>query len=329
VIITQTPLRVSLAGGGTDFPDYFRRSGTAFISTAIDKYVFVIIKERFDDLIVLNYSDREIVKTVDGIKHDLIREAMRITGIDGGVEITTLADIPSEGCGLGSSSAITVGLLNAFYSFGGEQVTAERLAREAVRIEVEILGRPIGIQDQYIAAYGNLRHFEVWKGGEVHCRRIEISEAHKRRLGEQLMLWYLNSTRSSASVLETQKENIGSRLTQLDAMRGLVPGVEESLLAGRIDDVGLALHTGWKKKRELADTITNDGIDRLYDLARSSGALGGKVVGAGGGGFLLLYCPRESQDRLRGAFTGYRELPFGLERDGSKVIFNALRYSTK
>ncbi len=329
MIITQTPLRVSLAGGGTDFPDYFRREGTTFVSTAIDKYVFVIIKERFDDLIVLNYSEREIVERVDQIGHDLIREALRITGIERGVEITTLADIPSEGCGLGSSSSITVGLLNAFYAFNGEQVTAERLAREAVMIEVEILGRPIGIQDQYIAAYGNLRRFDVAVDGGVACRRIGISEGDKRRLGEQLMLWYLNSTRSAASVLETQKENIGNRIAQLDALRAQVPGVEASLLAGRIDDVGRALHDGWCIKRELADTISNQGIDRLYDMAREAGALGGKVVGAGGGGFLLLYCPRESQDRLREAFSGYRELPFGLERDGSKVIFNVLRYSTK
>lgn len=329
MIITQTPLRISLAGGGTDFPDYFRRQGTAFVSTAIDKYVFVIVKERFDDLIVLNYSDREIVERVDQIGHDLIREAMRITGIERGVEITTLADIPSEGCGLGSSSSITVGLLNAFYAFNGELVTAERLAREAVRIEVEILGRPIGIQDQYIAAYGNLRRFTVAEDGTVDGARIAMSEGDKRRLGEQLMLWYLNSTRNSASILESQKENIGNRLAQLDALRGLVPGVEASLVAGRVNDVGRALHEGWRIKRELADTISNDGIDRLYETAREAGALGGKVVGAGGGGFLLLCCPRECQARLREVFAGYRELPFGLERDGSKVIFNALRYSTK
>lgn len=174
MIITQTPLRISFAGGGTDFKDFWQDHGGAVVSSAIDKYVNVIIKERFDDLIVLNYSKREIVESVEEIQHGLIRESMKKTGVEKGVEITTLADIPSEGSGLGSSSSVTVGLLHALYTYQGELVKAEQLAREACEIEIDLVGNPIGIQDQYIAAYGGLRAFEFHKDGQVSQKAIEL-----------------------------------------------------------------------------------------------------------------------------------------------------------
>ncbi len=329
MIITQTPLRISFAGGGTDFPEFYHEYGSEFLSTAIDKYVFVIIKERFDEKIVLNYSVGGTVERVDDIQHDLIREAMRITGVERGVEISTLADIPSQGCGLGSSSSITVGLLNALYAYTGTLVTAEQLAREAVKIEVEILKRPMGIQDQYIAAYGNIRHFNVAQDGSVNPEPVRITESEKRRLSDCLMLYYLNVTRSSSDILDEQKENIPQRIKVLRQMSGQVAPLHESLLGGDLDAIGRTLLKGWELKRGLAGTITNPTIDQLYEKAMAAGALGSKVAGAGGGGFLLVYCPLENQDRLRSELSDFRELPFQLEKDGSKTIFNVSRYSTK
>jgi D-glycero-alpha-D-manno-heptose-7-phosphate kinase len=329
MIITQTPLRISFAGGGTDFPEFFHEYGSEFLSTAIDKYVFVIIKERFDEQIVLNYSTRETVENVDDIRHDLIREAMRITGVERGVEISTLADIPSQGCGLGSSSSITVGLLNALYAYTGTLVTAEQLAREAVKVEVDVLQRPMGIQDQYIAAYGNMRHFRVALDGTVTPEPVRISESKKRRLSDCLMLYYLNVTRNSSTILGEQKENIPQRVKVLRQMSGQVAPLHESLLGGDLDAIGRVLHKGWELKRGLASNISNDTINQLYERAKSAGALGGKVAGAGGGGFLLIYCPLDHQDRLRAEMSDFRELPFQLEKDGSKTIFNVSRYSTK
>jgi D-glycero-alpha-D-manno-heptose-7-phosphate kinase len=184
MIITQTPLRISFAGGGTDFREYYQRSGGCVLSTAIDKYIFVIVKERFDDRIRIGYSRTEMVDTVDEIEHELAREAMRRVGVERGVEISTMADIPSEGSGLGSSSSVTVGLLHALYAYSGELVTPDRLAREACEIEIDILGKPIGKQDQYIAAYGGLRLIEFTPDDTVSVRPVPLSEERRRRFGE-------------------------------------------------------------------------------------------------------------------------------------------------
>jgi len=219
MIISQTPLRISLAGGGTDFPKFFREVGGAVVSLAIDKFVYVIVKERFDDQIYLNYSRKEIVDSVDAIQHELIREAMRVTGVSRGVEITTLADIPSGGTGLGSSSAITVGLLNALYAYQGVQVTAEQLACEACRIEIDILKKPIGVQDQYIAAYGGLRFFEFATCGEIRSEKISLSNEKKRRLSEALMLFYTNATRSADTILKEQNAKTAMNMDSLAVLR--------------------------------------------------------------------------------------------------------------
>ncbi len=322
MIVVQTPLRISLAGGGTDFKDFWEQEGGAVLSTAIDKYVYVIVKARFDEKIYINYSRKEIVDTVDEIEHELVREAMRMTGVKRGVEITTLADVPSEGSGLGSSSAITVGLLHTLYTYQGRLVDAERLAREACEIEIDILKRPIGIQDQYIAAYGNLRIFRFHRDGTVDVEKLELTESQRRRLALNLRLYFLGKTRSSSDILGEQKANIGRRLPSLRRLRDLVDDMKGALLSGDFDRVGRLLHQGWLEKKRLALKISNDEIDSLYQRAREAGGLGGKVVGAGGGGFLLLYCPGANHERLSEVLSDLRELPFDLERDGSKVIFN-------
>jgi D-glycero-alpha-D-manno-heptose-7-phosphate kinase len=299
------------------------------ISTAIDKYIFVIVKERFDDKFVLNYSAKEFVDEVSEIKHELIREAMLKTGLKCGVEISTLADIPSEGSGLGSSSSLIVGLLNAMYMFKGDQVPSERLAEEACEIEIERCGKPIGKQDQFIAAYGGLRTLTFNPDGSVSTERVKMSAKSRWQFGTHLMLFYTYRTRSSSDILTEQKRETKRMRKTLEAMLPLVDRIRDSLISGNFDDVGYALHEGWMLKREMASKISDPQIDAVYERAIRSGALGGKIAGAGGGGFLLLYVPPASQDRVRHALSDLYELPFLPENDGSKVIFNQKRYSFK
>lgn len=329
MVITQTPLRLSFAGGGSDFAEFYRDGAGKVITTAIDKYIFVIVKERFDDKIVLNYSSKEIVDDVSEIKHELIREAMLKTGLKCGVEISTLADIPSEGSGLGSSSALVVGLLNAMYMFKGQQVTAARLAEEACEIEIERCGKPIGKQDQYIAAYGGLRTLTFNPDGSVKTDRVGMSAKSRWQFGTHLMLFYTYRTRNSSEILTEQKRETKRMRKTLEAMLPLVDRIHDSLVSGNFDDVGYALHEGWMLKREMASKISDPQIDDVYERAIKSGALGGKIAGAGGGGFLLLYVPFANQDRVRQAILDLYELPFQPENDGSKVIFNLKRYSFK
>ena len=325
MIITQTPLRISFAGGGTDFADFYREETGRVLSTAIDKFLFVIVKERFDNKIYVNYSQKEIVDSIDDLKHELVREAMRKTGVLEGVEITTLADIPSEGSGLGSSSTLTVGLLNALYAYRGEQVPAQQLAEEACEIEIDILGKPIGVQDQYIAAYGGLRLFTLNEDDSVDVALVDISDLVRRRFSNNLMLFFTDRTRQSATILEEQKAAIADKNTILKQMREQTVEAKGFLENGQIDAMGALLDRGWQLKKSLATRISDEELDTMYNRAREAGALGGKISGAGGGGFLLLYCPPDRQEAVHRALVDYREMPFDLERDGSKVIFNVRR----
>lgn len=324
MIITQTPLRISFAGGLTDFVDFYTREDGLVVSAAIDKYIFVIINERFDDRIYINYSKREAVDHPDEIEHDLIREALRLTGVTRGVEITTLTDIPSEGSGLGSSSSITVGLLNALHTYCGNPQPPEKLARDACEIEIDRCGQPIGRQDQYIAAYGGLRGFTFRPGG-VEVERLGLEDGHTERLNDSLMLFYTNKTRKAETVLREQKANMTTRFTLLKEIKSVAQNAREALTAGRIDSMGELLDRGWTWKNRMSGLVSNTEIDAMYRKARDAGATGGKVCGAGGGGFLLLFCPLPSQPRVREALSDYRELPFNLERDGTRVIFNMRR----
>lgn len=325
MIVTQTPIRVSFFGGGTDFRDFFSREEGCVLSSAIDKYIFVIIKERFDDRIRVGYTKIEMVDHLDEVQHELVREALRITGITHGVEVSTMADIPSAGSGLGSSSAVTVGLLNAMYAYKGQAVEAEELARQACQIEIDILGKPIGIQDQYIAAYGGLRFMEFKANGQVDVNLVDLEDGIKRQLKQQLMLFFTGVTRRSSDILTEQKANIEQRLKVLRRLKALAYEARQCLGNRHFDGFGELLHQSWQLKKQLASRITNDEIDRMYETARRVGAIGGKITGAGGGGFMLLYCPREKQHDVRVALSHLWELPFHLERDGSKVIFNYRR----
>jgi len=329
MIITQTPLRISFAGGGTDLAAYYAEREGFVVSTAIDKFAYVIVKERFDDQIFLNYMKKEIRADVAEIEHELIREAMRKTGVERGVEVTLLSDIPSEGAGLGSSSSFTVGLLNAFHMYQGEQVTAEQLAREACEIEIERLGKPIGKQDQYIAAYGGLRSFRFRRDDRVEVRRLPLEPRQLRELDARLHLLFTGRTRKADVILSEQKAKTGDRSAELDGIKQLAEELVPSLQGGDFDRLGAMLHQNWELKRKLASGISDGAIDEMYARARSHGALGGKICGAGGGGFLLVYCPLERQERLEKGMRDYRAMPFRLEPDGSKVIFNYRRDSWK
>jgi len=325
VIITQTPLRIGLVGGGTDLPGYYREHGGRVLNAAIDKYVYVIVKQRFDDEIYVNYSKKEIVSRVEDLQHELVREAMNMTGVRGGVEITTLADIPSTGSGLGSSSSVTVGLLHALFAYQGQQVTAEELAERACAIEIDRCRKPIGRQDQYVAAFGGICDIQFGPGDRVVVDGNFLSAPLRRRLQGELLLFFTGITRSADTILAEQTANLADRIPQLNQLRDLAGEAAGGLRSGDLDALGTALHKGWQAKRTLAAGVSNPQIDEVVEAALEAGASGAKVTGAGGGGFLLVTCPVEHQRAVRDRLAHMTELPIKLEPQGSRVIFNVHR----
>jgi len=325
MIITQTPLRIGLLGGGTDLPGYYRENGGRVLNCALDKYVYVIVKQRFDDDIYVNYSRKEIVQRVADLEHELVREAMQMTGVTNGVEITTLADIPSAGgSGLGSSSAVTVGLLHALFAYQGRQVSAEELAERACTIEIDRCGKPIGKQDQYIAALGGIRDIRFGPGDEVVAEELGLSAAERRGLQQQVMLFYTGITRSADPILAEQNANVEATRPQLDLLRDLAGFAAERLRGGDVDAIGPAMRESWEAKRKLASGVSNARIDQAVALALDAGASGAKLTGAGGGGFLLVICSMERQRAVRENLAHMRELPVKLDRFGSRVVLNVL-----
>jgi len=315
-------LRISFLGGGTDFPDFYRKYGGCVATAAIDKYVYVIVKERFDKQIYVNYSEKEIVDKPNDLKHELVREALKMVGVKEGIEISFMSDIPSSGSGLGSSSTVIVGTLNALYQYTGRAVDAQRLAREACEIEIKTLGKPIGVQDQYIAAYGGVRFIEFRKSGKIMAEDLSLSEEILDDLKSYMMVFFTGRTRQAGSILQEQKENIKNKNEVLKKMAGQAREARKLLVKGKIDQLGELLDEGWKLKKQLASRITDPEIDRIYSSAKRAGAIGGKISGAGGGGFLTLFVPSGKREAVRKSLKGLREMPVGLSRDGSKVIFN-------
>jgi len=279
MIITQTPLRIGLLGGGTDLPGYYTQRGGRVLNCAIDKYIYVIVKERFDDDIYVNYSKKEIVSRVADLEHELVREAMLMTGVSQGVEITTLADIPSAGSGLGSSSAVTVGLLHALYAYTGRQLPAGELAEQACTIEIERCGKPIGKQDQYIAALGGIRDLRFGPGDGVTAEDLCLPARQRLALQQQIMLFYTGVTRSANTILAEQSANIGSALTNLDSLRDLAAFGAEQLRAGQVDSLGAAIRESWEAKRKLASGVSNEQVDQMVSRALDAGAYGKRQRG--------------------------------------------------
>ncbi|MBI4233157.1 MAG: GHMP kinase [Chloroflexi bacterium] len=320
MIITRTPFRMSFFGGGTDIGDFYRQSEGAITGCTIDKYMYIILNRRFDRTIRVSYARTEIASTVEEVQHPIVREAMKLTGVTEGVEIVSIADIPAQ-TGLGSSSSFTVGLLNALYAYRGLLRSPQELAREACHLEIDLLHEPIGKQDQYLAAFGNLRHIRFHPSEDVSVEYILCPPEVKEDLNQRLLLLYMGRAEAASVVLKKQQERTNQNLPILQAMRDLAVEGQRCLLEGRLDDLGALLHTGWEMKKQLADGISTPAIDEWYDTARRLGALGGKVLGAGGRGFLLLYCPVQNRQRVLDALKELTCTPFAFEPEGSKILY--------
>lgn len=320
MIITRTPFRVSFAGGGSDLRDFYSRNGYgAVVSTAINRYMYIAIHPYFHDKIRVKYSKTEDVESIEEIQHPIVRECLKKVEVGRGIEIASFADIPA-GTGLGSSSSFTVGLLNALYAYKGKVVSKERLAREACEIEIDILGEPIGKQDQYAAAFGNINYIRFNKDDTVDVSQILLTEMARKRLEDNLCMYYAGGERRSGDILTEQKNNVTheDKYQNLRKMVMLADDLRGALHDEKIEAIGDILHKGWIYKKELASGITNDDIDSLYDKAVKYGATGGKLLGAGGTGFLLVYS--NDQENLQ-KHLGCRMLPFVMDREGTKIIF--------
>jgi D-glycero-alpha-D-manno-heptose-7-phosphate kinase len=324
MIITRTPLRISFAGGGSDLPAFYKQEQGAVVSTAIDKYIYITVNPKFDHKIRASYSVTEIVDGVEEVQHELVREALYLLNIKQGIEITSISDIPSQGTGLGSSSSYTVGLLNALYAYKGHMAGAERLADEACHIEIERCRKPIGKQDQYIAGYGGLQFIRFNPDGSVFTDPIICSPTTRKRLQSRLLLLYTGLTRQADTILTEQTQETltnGAKRAVLRRMVNLAHQLCEALGRDDIDAFGEILHTGWLEKRKLATNISNGSIDDWYERARVAGAIGGKLLGAGGGGFLLLYADPADHANICRALPELRPIPFHFCPQGSKIIY--------
>jgi D-glycero-alpha-D-manno-heptose-7-phosphate kinase len=324
MIISRTPLRVSFFGGGSDLPSYYRRHGGAVLSAAIDKSVYVTVSRKFDDAVRVSYSRTEEVAHASKVEHPLVREALTLLGIEGGVEITSVADIPASGTGLGSSSSFTVGLLNALHAFRGKLVSATTLARESCHIEIDRCGEPIGKQDQYAAAHGGLNFLRFHPDESVEVRKAVCAPGTLAALQSHLLFFYTGVTRSASALLRNQSSNVAQAGAKSDGTGELVKLAEtafDDLCAGNIGNFGALMDEAWQIKRSLAEGISNDQIDDAYAAARKAGALGGKVLGAGGGGFLMFFAPPENHAAIRKALGLLRETPFAFAPEGSSIIF--------
>ena len=323
MIISRTPFRISFAGGGTDLRAYYSDGYGAVVSVTIDKYVYITVNKRFDDTIRISYSKTEIVEDIDQIQHDIVRECLKLTGITKGIEITSIADIPA-GTGLGSSGSFTVGLLNALYTFKGEQKSSEYLADKACQIEIDILGKPIGKQDQYAAAFGNINYFRFSSDETVLHEPIKLSTNDIHKLNKKMLLFYTGITRAASSILSNQQKETKNKLEYLDRLREQANKLKNVLLIDGINNkIGESLHDGWMLKKQLSNMISNNMIDDYYLKARQAGAAGGKILGAGGGGFLLFYCDENKQECVQDALKDLKKIDFSITEHGSRIVYLA------
>lgn len=324
MIVSCAPFRVSFAGGGSDIASFYRKQRGAVLSCAIAKYSFIVVHPFFNaSKYHLKYTRTELVDHLDQVEHPILREALRLQAIEPGIEIVSIADVPG-GTGLGSSSSFSVALLNALYAHRRVFVPKERLANEACLLEIERLGEPIGKQDQYAATYGGINLIEFECHGGVTVRPLLLPQATLWELEGNLMLFYTGVQRDAREVLSNQVialESDDSIISRTQQMVDLAYEMRNLLIAGALDDFGLALHLGWEIKRGISEQISTSAIDELYARARESGALGGKLVGAGGGGFLLLYCPKSAQTQVRNALSSLQSLDFRFDWGGARIAF--------
>lgn len=326
IIVSRAPVRISLGGGGTDLESYYSKFGGFLIAGAIDKYVHVCANRRFHKSIRLSYSQTEIVDRVEDIKHKIFREALSMVAVDGGIELVSIADVPAN-CGLGTSSSFTVALLNALYTYKRDFVTQKQLADKACEIEIERLGEPIGKQDQYISAFGGLTCLTFEKDGTVRVEPLKISEEHARELENNILLFYTGIERSASDILSEQnersKKNEPPVLDVLHKIKDIGLKTRHAFESGDLNKFGELLDEHWRIKKNLSGKVSNEFIDKCYDTALKSGALGGKIMGAGGGGFFLFYCS-EKKGKLMSAMkaAGLQHMPFRFDHEGAKILAN-------
>lgn len=324
MIISRTPLRMSFVGGGSDLPSFYRKHGGAVVSTAINKFVYITLNEKFDHRIRVSYSRTEEADTVAEVEHPLVRESMKLLEVKGGIEITSIADIPSKGSGLGSSSAFTVGLLHALHAYSGRYASAEQLAKEACVIELDRCGEPIGKQDQYAAAFGGFNFIEFNPDDSVSVEPILCKRETLLQLQESILVFYTGISRSASAVLKNQQEAVaanGAKQKTLQRMAHLARELKIELERNNITAFGETLHEGWELKRSVTSEISSPEIDEWYAAARKAGAIGGKLLGAGNGGFMMFYAPPERHEAIGKALSSLRKIPIHFEPQGSRIIF--------
>ena len=326
MIVSRTPLRLPLGGGGTDLPSYYSKFGGSLLSVAINKYVYVIVNKGFDKGIKAVYRKVETASSPDGIEHPIVREALKLNGIQNSIEIFTMADAPGN-TGLGSSSAYCVGLLNCLYAYKRKYISPQVLAEQACEIELDILKEPIGKQDQYMAAFGGLTKLDIDREGKVTVTSPMLSESAFERLENNLLMFYTGFQRSASDVLKDQneatKKDESAVVENLHKIKGIGAKIVSSLEDGNVDAIGPLFHQHWMAKRKLSGKISNSAIDGLYETGMRNGATGGKLIGAGGGGFIVFYCPNE-RSKLREAMKAANapEFAFKFDFEGSKIVFN-------
>lgn len=322
--MTRAPLRVSFFGGGTDYPAFFEKHGGSVLATAIDKYSYVtantFLSRLFDHNVRISYRQVEQVKTIGDIQHNVYRECLRFLGVDKDIELHNVADLPSFS-GLGTSSSFTVGLLQALHGFKGQMIKGIQLAYEAIHIERNVLRENVGCQDQTLAAIGGFNHIEFRHEDDIVCNRVPISPARLEELQSHLLLFFTTITRRSSDIAGAQVKRLNENIDTLKAMNAMVDrGTQILTGAGSLTPFGELLHESWKAKQSLASNVSNEHINQMYETARSLGAIGGKLLGAGGGGFLLLFAPPERHNKIRSAFSNEQELVIRLNAPGSEII---------
>lgn len=323
MIVSKTPLRMSFVGGGSDLPAYYREEGGAVLSTSIDKYMYICVNRKFDGRIRVNYSRTEEVDRPQDIQHPLVREALGVVGISGGIEIASMADIPSRGSGLGSSSTYTVGLLNALFAYRGQYVSKESLARLACEIEIERCGEPIGKQDQYAAAYGGLNLIRFHPDETVSVDPLICTPAVLAQLEASTLVLFTGRTRSASAVLAQQSQALrdADRRALMRRMVTLAFDLKRELESGQIDAVGALLDENWRLKAQLTAGISDSQIDGWYATGLNNGASGGKLLGAGNGGFLMFYAPVERHTEIARALPGLQPIKLHFDRNGAQIVF--------
>ena len=327
MIVSRTPFRITLGGGGTDLPSYYEKFGGFIFSFCLSKYMYVCVNQpSADDLIRLKYSKSEIVKSPKELNHDIARACLERVGISSKIEIASLSDIPT-GSGLGSSRTYTVGLLNALYTMTGEHKNLKFLANEACIIEMDILNKPMGKQDQYLAALGGFVVMDIDKNGKVKSKKISIEKSILNDLNRNLLIFFTGQQRKNNKILKAQddstKKNKQQVIDSLHYIKDSGYKILEIIQSGNIDDLGIMFKEHWEMKKKLSSGVTNPEIDSIYNIAMDNSALGGKISGAGGGGFFTFYC-NKNHSKLRKAMTdiGLKELDYSFDFDGSKIISN-------